>query len=317
MKKFVLSIIFVFCLFFSYSTASANHSDNLAEANVEINVNGEFIQTDVYPYLKDQHLLIPIRTLSTLGLSYGWDTSSNTVTIQNADEDTLIIKANSQVAYKNNNKIKMNIPAQMTNGRIFVPVRFITESLGYHVQYESIRRMVFITSNDYAFNMDSLNQEDKVAARRAAISLPLTPDFKTLDNPVSPFHEYIFLTGETNKYIYYNGHTGTIVEIKDGKAVVQGQYELGKKGILFNFEDFSGKITKMNIEDPLLKPYFLSMHGIVGFKNNGDGTMLVYYEYEHGTERATVSFTGSHSNLIQNPWEIERSEPRKKRIFVE
>lgn len=60
-KHLLLSTLFIFSLFCSYSTGSAeSNNDN---TYIEINVNGEFIQTDVMPYIKEQHLLVPIRSL--------------------------------------------------------------------------------------------------------------------------------------------------------------------------------------------------------------------------------------------------------------
>ncbi|WLR52529.1 stalk domain-containing protein [Bacillus tianshenii] len=313
MKKILLSMLFVFSLFCSNSTVSAKTINDTAY--VEINVNGKFIQTDAKPYFKEQRLLIPIRSLSSMNLSYLWDNSSKTAIIQNKMGDLLVIKNNSQQAYKNNHKIEMDVATKLQNGRVFVPIRFVTEKLGYHVRYESIRNMVFITSEDYKFNKDALNQDDSVLARRAAISLPLNLDFKPLESD-SLYHEYIFRVGETKKYVYYNGNIGTIVEIEDGRAVVQGQFDFGER-MNEEFDQIAGKMTKKSVQDPFLETYFRIKNGIEGYKENrGEGMMTAYYEYERGTMYDTIPLEGVHTNIIQGYKDLELEGPKKYRNYT-
>lgn len=266
-----------------------------------------------------------------MDLSYLWNNSSKTAIIQNKEGDLLVIKKNSQQAYKNEQKIDMDVAAQVKDGRVFVPLRFVTETLGYHVYYESIREMVFIKSKDYTFNMEALNQdrdeEDKtpksvqtyeqemVAERRTAISLPINVNFEPLESE-HDYHEYIFLDEDRTKYIYYNGNIGTVVKIENGEAVAQGQFDFGKEEH-DEFDQIAGKITKNRTHNPLLLPYFGMKDGIVGFKENrGEGTMTAYYEYERGTMYDTIPFDGDHTNLIQIIRDLDLEGPKKYRDYI-
>jgi hypothetical protein len=41
------------------------------------------------------------------------------------------------VAYKNNVSVELDVPAKAVNGRILVPVRFVSEALGAEVEWDT------------------------------------------------------------------------------------------------------------------------------------------------------------------------------------
>ncbi|WP_245954887.1 stalk domain-containing protein [Fontibacillus phaseoli] len=130
------------------SATAAKDIKETSAKQVEINVNGESVRTDVSPILSKQSVLIPIRSLSSLGLTYTWDAASQSAIIHNKERDVLKITANSRTAYKNGNVLEMSVPARSQEGRVLVPIRFVTESLGYQVRYEAAGKIVYIVSNE-------------------------------------------------------------------------------------------------------------------------------------------------------------------------
>ncbi|BBH23760.1 hypothetical protein Back11_51050 [Paenibacillus baekrokdamisoli] len=292
MKKilFVLSLVLSFGLF-GEPQISAAEAKGLSP--IEMNVNGQFIVMDVQPVIDKANLLIPIRALSSFGLSYRWDSATQSVTIENTDGDVLKAAVNSKTAYKNGTSSEMTVPVQSKDGRVLVPVRFITENLGCQVQYESIRKMVFITSKDYKFDMNVFEQEDLVAARRAAISIPLTVAFKTLDFPTLKYHSYRFPKGKANTYVFSDAYTNSIVEIKDGKAIVLGQYVIGDRS---NFAVKAGNITEKNTADPVLAPF---ISGVTFSFESNDTSQTNYHDSETGLNGSFTSSVKVYSDIIQ------------------
>lgn len=138
------------------AVAITAEESNLSQ--VEVNVNGDFIPMDVHPIQEGNRLFVPIRTLASLGLSYAWNPNTRITTVKNKNGDYLKIEVNSSTAYKNEKPVKMDAPAKNKDGRVLVPIRFVSESLGYHVQYESIRKIVFIASSDFTFDVNLLQQ---------------------------------------------------------------------------------------------------------------------------------------------------------------
>ncbi|WP_460320323.1 copper amine oxidase N-terminal domain-containing protein [Paenibacillus sp. YSY-4.3] len=122
---------------------------------VEIVVNGEFISIDASPVFDKSYLLVPIRALSSLGLSYEWHPSTGKVRIYNHLQGVFLeITQDSRTALRDGKTLEMTIPAQNRNGRTMVPLRFISEAFDYKVQYETIRKMVFISSPRYEFKKE-------------------------------------------------------------------------------------------------------------------------------------------------------------------
>lgn len=128
-------------------TLAANGKGS-GSASIQIIINGSQVKMDVPPLIDQGNLLIPIRALSSLGLTYTWDASSSTASIRNKEGDTAEIKVNSRTAYVNGKAREMGIPAQSSHGRILVPIRFVTEALGYQVEYSSAQKTVNITSRN-------------------------------------------------------------------------------------------------------------------------------------------------------------------------
>lgn len=261
---------------------------------IEVVVNGEFIKMDVHPLMDKSHLFVPIRALASLGLSYSFNPSTKITTVQNKDGDYLKISVNSKTAYKNEKPIQMNMPAQNKNGRVLVPLRFITESLGYTVQFESIRKFVFVNSKDYSFDPKLLYQEDLQAARKAAIALPIHADFKTLGTLDGyRLHQYSFPVGRADTY-YFNDGIFTFVQIIDGKAIAIGQLFRERR----EPSQAAGNVSpEMSLDtDPIMEPY---NHGNVIFYDYTDGTARAGYTDDNKKRVDIDTIMNIYSDIIQ------------------
>jgi iron complex transport system substrate-binding protein len=114
-------------------------------AGISITVNGAPLQTDAAPYIQDGRVLVPFRALfEALGASVNWDEATRTVTgATNGTEVRLAI--GSSTAYVNNNPEALDVPAAISGGRTFVPLRFVGEALGATVQWDGANSAVTVT----------------------------------------------------------------------------------------------------------------------------------------------------------------------------
>lgn len=289
-----LTVIFCLSLLIGQRGVFAAAGPEWPISPVEVNVNGKFIAMDVSPIEDNNRLYLPIRALASLGLSYSWNAASKITTIQNKNGEYLKLSVNSKMAYKNEQAIEMETPVKNKAGRVLVPVRFVTESLGYNVQYESIRNIVFITSKDYKFDAKLLEQEDLQAARKAAISLPVTSNFKTLGFKTYKDHQYTFPGGKATTYIFDDGYTTSVVEIIDGKAVLAGQFVTHPRGGEAIY--WVGSVTEYN--DPALKPF----PDFYAKFSKQDNVISTFY-YENGSEKGSFKSSAAtqvYSDMIQN-----------------
>ncbi len=297
MKKIISGIILALSLgLFNNSHASAELLVK-SEENVrpiEVVANGEFIKMDVHPLMDSNRLFVPIRALASLGLSYSFNPMTRVTTVQNKDGEYLKISANSKTAYKNGKAIKMDIPAQNSNGRILVPIRFVSESLGYNVQFESIRKFIFVNSKDYSFDSKLLYQDDLQAARKAAIALPINTDFKTLGTLNGyRLHEYTFPSGRADIY-FFNDGIYTFVQVKDGKAIAIGQLYRERRVP----SQAAGNVSpEMSLDtDPIMEAYD---HRSVIFFENNDGTAGAGYQDDKNKRVDLKTKMNVYSDIIQ------------------
>src|SRR5690606_22803916 len=101
-------------------------------------------------------------------------------------------------------------PVKVLNGRILVPLRFISETFGYRVHYEAERVMAFIHRSSYKANVAESHAKDLATARLASILLPWNKSISSL--PESQQHHddgygYQFPVGEHDRYFYTSGNT--------------------------------------------------------------------------------------------------------------
>ena len=139
MKKRCISLLLLVTLM-----VAAMPSGIMAAGPIKVKLNGQNIKFDVQPVLSSGRVLVPIRSItSAMGATISWNSSSGTVTIKK-DSDTLKLTAGSKTAYKNNSKIKLDVPARIVRGRTLAPVRFISEGLNASVKWDSSSRTVNI-----------------------------------------------------------------------------------------------------------------------------------------------------------------------------
>lgn len=103
-----------------------------------LTVNGVYLAMDSQPFLHEGFTFVPIRFVSeALGAdSVTWDSSRNTATIQQ-DETTIQLTAGQKTAYVNGEKIRVAQGIRLVNDRVYVPVRFVSETLGCEVLWDS------------------------------------------------------------------------------------------------------------------------------------------------------------------------------------
>ncbi|MDO5478567.1 MAG: discoidin domain-containing protein [Clostridia bacterium] len=122
----------------------------LTIGSTEIMNKDEKVTLDVAPYIENGTTFIPLRgLLELMGAEIGWDGDVQGVTIKKGDTEIYL-----QIRYKNvyvtttkNGKLMYTLlaPPRITDNRTFVPIRFISEHLGYNVAWDGATQTVTIT----------------------------------------------------------------------------------------------------------------------------------------------------------------------------
>lgn len=149
MRKLLMIFTMIITLSFSNSFAS-NQEITLA-------INGSSIYTDVNPVAINNRTLVPIRAVSEhLGANVGWISEFQEITL-NFNKEKIVIKMNlnSNIIEKNGQPYEIDVSPQAINNRTMVPIRFISEMLGYEVLWEASSNTVNIIAKE----LEELNQK--------------------------------------------------------------------------------------------------------------------------------------------------------------
>lgn len=89
----------------------------------------------IVPYVKSQRTMVPLRFISeSLGARVAWNQAASTATITLAGKE-IKITLGSKTILVNGKKAALDAPAEYKQGRTFVPIRLISETLGKKVFY--------------------------------------------------------------------------------------------------------------------------------------------------------------------------------------
>lgn len=138
-----------------FSVASVVVGDKDVEKSTEIvmiigsktpEVNGKTVETDVPAQIIDGRTFTPSRFVAeALGADVDWDNETKTVTVTNGITN-IKLTIDSNIAVVNGIESKIDVPAQIVDGRTLTPSRFIAEALGADVGWDDETKTVKITA---------------------------------------------------------------------------------------------------------------------------------------------------------------------------
>ena len=145
---------------------------NVATANVV--VNGYNLKSRYAPYVDGNRTFVPIRELTELmGADVQWDQGTKSVRIRLRNQDVKL-KINSSVVYVNNKKMQMDKQStprltqyvrQNGDYKTMVPLRFLSENLGFNVQWNNAARQASVSNGSVQAPQKRVNQTNKPAAQ--------------------------------------------------------------------------------------------------------------------------------------------------------
>ncbi|MFD2611601.1 copper amine oxidase N-terminal domain-containing protein [Paenibacillus gansuensis] len=129
MKKNILFALFFILSFVMVSPPA------LAAHPLQLVVDGVVVKTDISPEMKNNRLMVPLRVVSeNLGAQVKWAGPYVTLTKKNLN---VTIAKNNFTAVKNGKTIALDAKPYLKNNRLFVPLRFVAETLGCSVGYQN------------------------------------------------------------------------------------------------------------------------------------------------------------------------------------
>ncbi len=128
----------------SFSTGGGELETYRSGTDILIYLNGIKRTYNPDPFIKNDRVLVPIRSIcEEFGAVVNWN--QETYSVEIVKEDNIItFDIGGKKALVNNRSIDIDVPAEIYHDRTVVPLRFVSEVLGYSVDWDGAMRMVII-----------------------------------------------------------------------------------------------------------------------------------------------------------------------------
>lgn len=111
-------------------------------------VNDTEIEIDSVPIIINNHVLVPIRAvMEHMETKVEWNNKNQTISVYDSN-NIVHMTINSKIAYLNNKEYVLDSPPIIIDSRTFIPIRFISESLGFSVNWYESQNKIIITSRN-------------------------------------------------------------------------------------------------------------------------------------------------------------------------
>lgn len=162
---------------------------------VGVLLDGQAFVSDVPSFIYVDRTLVPVRFVAErLGAKVGWDQSTKTATILHDNNEVKLTIDSNKVVVNNQTRTldKNSIPKLVTfsnkDSRTMVPVRFISEVLGYEVGWDENNQIPYINSPDDEIEVPDLNpivDPDPVDDNQGKIGLTTINNIKVVKGSTS------------------------------------------------------------------------------------------------------------------------------------
>lgn len=121
-------------------------SNAMADSGLTVELNGMQVSFDnKQPEIINGRTMIPLRgVFEQMGYSVDWDSKTKTATLKSA-QSIIVVTANSSTFTVNGETKSLDVPAQIMEGSMMLPLRAIGESTGAQVNWDSETKTVKIS----------------------------------------------------------------------------------------------------------------------------------------------------------------------------
>ena len=119
-----------------------------AAGNISVYIDGNYLRTDVPPYIKNGYTMLPMRAVyESLGANVRYNSQSKEIIIS-ADSDVLKLYIGRKTAYLNGSPISLSVSPEIKDGRTMVGLRDGANLIGADIDWDSELRKVSVRTDD-------------------------------------------------------------------------------------------------------------------------------------------------------------------------
>lgn len=207
-------------------------SKQSAASNITVFMDGDQVEFGVQPVLEQGTTLVPMRAIfEKLGASITeWNNQTKTVSAQKNQREIIYTIGETKASLNGGTYRFSSVPGKIVNGSVLVPLRFISESLGATVGYDSKARRVSIQNNQHIWGSQTPAQT--FGGYRLTMPyqrmLQAAPYFISYIRQHQTHDSFLFF-GDSTTWGSYLGRTETL-PYRFGQATGRSSYNLGVPG---------------------------------------------------------------------------------------
>ncbi|MBB6672055.1 copper amine oxidase N-terminal domain-containing protein [Cohnella nanjingensis] len=276
MRKFPVAIVLLLAVVVGSSAYAA--------APVKLLIRDKPVKTETAPLVTNGHVLVPLRAASeALGATVAWDAKSKTATVRKWSESVKLTvgknKALLSGAYPGQSEeVSLDAPAQMASGRVYVPLRFLSQTFGYPVDWSN--GTVSIRSPLGAADQAVLYNGSLESARKLAMKLALgrlhseRPALLPKHDSEYYSNTFLFPEGEALRFYLIQGDVVSWIEMTEDGPVVTWQARVANDSDAFSLF-LKKKWTEAQGTAPALKTAFYAYSsGMMGDSNDEESGVV-------------------------------------------
>lgn len=153
MKKKIAILLSCVCIAFPALT--------YAQSNIQVKLDGNYVKfSGQEPTVINNRTMVPLRGIfENLGYSIEWDVDTKTATLKK-DDKSISIQTGADSFSVNGVGKQLDVPAQILNGSLMLPLRAIGEAAGLSVIWDSSSKTVIMTNIAEVTNVSTDSKED-------------------------------------------------------------------------------------------------------------------------------------------------------------
>ncbi len=202
MKKIIITLVLVLSLF-SVSAYAKTMQFTMGDYEAKVD-DGEITayQMEVAPYTVEGRTMVPVRILTEAfdaDVQYIHEESKVVVTLGDKVITLIIGEATADV---NGETIALDVPTVVTNGRTLVPLRFVSENLGFDVEYFGSKEQILITDDPAVIEFNGAKislQKFKAFYALNLLDEPEATEAELLDYTKYVLSQYVLYEAEADK----------------------------------------------------------------------------------------------------------------------
>ncbi len=141
--------------------ALLNEAENVDQMPIDILINDRFLKTDVDSMIVGGRTYVPLRAIceafSIMNISWNEEAYRGEVMV---DGHQVLFPVNDYRMVVDFQDIPMDSPSLLVNGRIMIPIRYLSEWLGFEVNWDSVFYTVYINKMEGLVNGDRLEDRN-------------------------------------------------------------------------------------------------------------------------------------------------------------